>query len=381
MGQSSCKCPEPERSLLPEEILEAAKYADTGKVIAWLGQGNLVNVASERGETLISTAAENGWSSLLKELLKFPYIHLNTYHTIEGGGSYTPLWLASANGHLDCVRDLAKSNLQCRIDLIGSKLQDLSAIMIAAERGHWDVVSEFLEIRDTLSPEEANYIFPRAAKQKRWRTGLRALAYCNYFDLDILRQFSDQAMEEGEWDVLIAIFKVNFRHKNESINRALSKAVKEGEWDKVALLMKVMPIPASYNKQFVEAALNELDEGVSGLLREKPLDLATHNGNLMVIAAGGTNDNIAGIFYNCITYSQYAVENALYLSAMNGRLEFLQQMFAGKPRYKFTYHTISRAQKAASEAGHVNADRILSKILDKEAERFALNYLGSVHNE
>lgn len=377
MGQSSCKCPEPERSLLPKDVMCAAALGETEKVIAWLGNGKRVNVATELGDTLLSTAAGYGSSSLLNALLKFPFIHLNTYHKIDGGGSYTPLWLASANGHLECVQLLAKSNLQCRIDLIGSKMEDLSAIMIAAERGHWGIVDEFLKIRETLSPEEANYIFPRAVKEMQWMAGVRTLANCSHFDLDTLRQFFHQALAEDEWDVLCAILKVNFRHKNESINKALSKAVRGRKWDKVTLLMKLLPIPASFDKSLVEAALNELDAEVTKQLKDNYFDLATHNGNLMVIAAGGTNDVIASLVCNLTAYSQYAVESALYLSAMNGRLEFLQQMFTGRPKHKFTYHTLSRAQKAASQGGYVNADRILSKILDKEAELYALNYLKS----
>ncbi|XP_064086983.1 uncharacterized protein LOC135201707 [Macrobrachium nipponense] len=376
MGQSSCKCPEPERSLLPHEVLKAAVLGETEKVTAWLGNGKKVNVATEQGDTLLSTAAKHGRSSLLDALLKFPFIHLNTYHKIDGGGgSYTPLWLASANGHLECVQLLAKSNLQCRVDLIGSKTEDLSAIMIAAERRHWAVVDEFLKIRETLSPEEANYIFPRAARETQWTAGVRALANCSHFDMDTLIQFFQQALAEDEWDVLCAILKVNFRHKSDSINEALSKAVGGRRWDKVTLLMKLLPIQASFDRPLVEAALNELDAEVARQLKDNHFDLATHNGNLMVIAAGGTNDVIAGLVCNLTSYSQYAVESALYLSAMNGRLEFLQQIFAGKPKHKFSYHTLSRAQRAASQGGYVNADRILSKILDTEAELCALNYV------
>ncbi|XP_064086855.1 uncharacterized protein LOC135201647 [Macrobrachium nipponense] len=380
MGQNACKCPEPKVNALPQNVWEIAERGDARGVRDYLSLGGDVNAANAKGETLLAYAARNGKYNVLMELLKSSYLHLNTYHEYNGAGAYTPLWLAAANGHYQCASALMMSNLSCRIDTIGSKDNDLSAIMIAAEKGNWNIAKRLIvfrkDSRENLSPEEANYIFPLAVQGMQWDIGVRSLNYCSHYDSDSIEQFLNKAVERDYWEVILEVLKVKFRGRTMSILRFLSKSARELEWKVVAKLLEMMPEEVTFDKDLVEAALKFNTDKISQLVRENEYDAATMNGNLLIVAAGGTNEFIAKFLFNNIGhYPQWVVNHVLSLSALNGHLEFLQLLFQKNSDYIFTYSALSVAQKAASQGGHVNADRLLSKILDEETQAFANNYL------
>lgn len=376
MGQNACKCPEPKCNALPQRVWEMGERGDAKGIRDYLSLGSNVNAANANGETLLANAARNGRYNVVLELIKSSYLHLNTYHEYNGADSYTPLWLAAANGHLGCVRALVKSNLSCRIDLIGSMNKDLSAAMIAAEKGHWNIVNEIILARDNdLSPEEANYIFPRAVQGMQWQAGIISLNFCSYYNNDNIEQFLNKAIEVDRWVVIYAVLKINFRGRTMNILRVLSKSVNERKWDRVTALLQMMPEEVTFDKDLVEAALSFKATKVSTLVRENNYSSATTNGSFLVIAAGGTIEFIATFLFNSQSYSQWVINYVLCVSALNGHLEFLQLLFHKNSEYLFSYSTLSMAQKAASQRGHVNVDRLLSKILDEEAQLFAKEFL------
>ncbi|XP_068236763.1 uncharacterized protein [Palaemon carinicauda] len=375
MGQNVCKCPEPKRIVFPKKIWEMAGNGDTEIVRQYVSLGSDVNAANEKGETLLSQAARNGQHNIILELTKSSYLHLNTYHEYNGSGAYTPLWIAAANGHFDCVKVLLQSNLSCRIDLIGSQKKNSSAVMIAAKKGNWNIVNEILKVCEDLNSEEADYIFPLAVKGMQWNTGITSLNCCSFYDTDVLVQFLNQAIKADYWRVICVILSKDFRGKSINLLNVFSIVVKKRKWDRVTELLKMIDDDLDFNMDLVKAALSDNYPEVIKLVKENNYSHGTYQGNLFVIAAGGTNEFIVDYLYSIKTYDQHIVDYILCLSAMNGRLEFLQQMFMETSDYVFTYRILSIAQTAASQYGHVNADRLLSKILDKEAEICATNYL------
>lgn len=374
MEQTSCKCPEPRKNTLPEEVWEYAIAGDDQRVRAWLYSGGDVNAATDIGDTLLSTAASNRQFSVLKEILRFPTLHLNTYHSLGGIDSYTPLWLAAENGSLECVNALLQTKLACRIDLIASKGTEISALMAATDKGNWAIVKIILNAHQNLNRKNVNYILPRAAEEMEWDTVLNVISKCTQLEADTLNPLLNKAYELDEWLVVCAILDKRFRYKNESFNRIFSKTVKTRNWERVIHLMKMMQVPLTFDMTLVTAALSEQENEVEKLLEENKYEDETANGSLIVIAAGGTSDKVVRLLYDNRYFSSVAQEHALFLSSLNGHLEFLQYMFARKTRHKFSYHSLCRAQRVASEAGHLNTDKLLVKLLDKEADTFTYNY-------
>lgn len=268
MEQTSCKCPEPRKNTLPEEVWEYAIAGDDQRVRAWLYSGGDVNAATDIGDTLLSTAASNGQFSVLKEILRFPTLHLNTYHSLGGIDCYTPLWLAAENGSLECVNALLQTKLACRIDLIASKRTELSALMAATDKGNWAIVKIILNAHQNLNRKNVNYILPRAAEEMEWDTVLNVISKCTQLEADTLNPLLNKAYELDEWLVVCAILDKRFRYKNESFNRIFSKTVKTRNWERVIHLMKMMQVPLTFDMTLVTAALSEQENEVEKLLEE-----------------------------------------------------------------------------------------------------------------
>lgn len=99
---------------------------------------------NQEGETALYAAAENGYASVVGEMLK--YLDLQTA-SITARNGFDPLHVAAKQGHLEVLKELLNvfPNLAMTADLTNS-----TALHTAATQGHIDIVNLLLETDSNL---------------------------------------------------------------------------------------------------------------------------------------------------------------------------------------------------------------------------------------
>ncbi|KAK7072593.1 hypothetical protein SK128_014203 [Halocaridina rubra] len=162
----SCKCPESLKGSLPEELLKHVKYGEMDEIQEWLSSGGNINAATEGGQTLLSAACVYKQPEILEKLIEDPCIHLNTKHRLGTLNLFTPLCIAAYKGLQDCVTVLLKSSCQCRLDLQAKTSKGKTALMLAAEKNHWEIV-EMLCPSMSIPEEDINVVASLARLSKK----------------------------------------------------------------------------------------------------------------------------------------------------------------------------------------------------------------------
>ena len=93
--------------LLFQKVWTSARYGRMWEVQAWLAEGGDVNAATSYGLTLLNAAASCGRTAVVKDLMNYPNLHINT---VEDGK--TALHNAIEYGHDSIVKLLLNSNLK-----------------------------------------------------------------------------------------------------------------------------------------------------------------------------------------------------------------------------------------------------------------------------
>ena len=245
--------------------------------------------------------------------------------------------------------------------------------MAAADHGKWNVVKAVLSFR-CITSKEASYIFSKATKYQQWSLIANVALKCKPLHADILQPLLDNAYDDGEWYVIGKILSQAFRYKRECLNRILLKTVEDRNWERVKEVLKMMKYSKEHDADLVNAALSEDSMACKTFIDNNQYDRETVDTSVVVISAGGTSDEVASMMMINGSYSAAAQQDILFLSALNGNMEFLQDMFAKNTGYRFTYQSLSRAQKAAGELGHHHVKTLLTKIMEKESENLTRNY-------
>ncbi|XP_068243040.1 caspase-like [Palaemon carinicauda] len=164
VGSSVCTCPEPIRGTLPDEFLEHVHKGNLTTIEDWLGSDGDVNSATEGGQTLLSAACIYNQMEVVRLLLKKTQLHLNTKHRIGTLGGLTPFHIAAYKGFHDLVLTLLEASfVECQLNIEATTSSGKSAIRLAAEKKHWDVVDSLASL-NTPFPAEDSIIVTNLAK-------------------------------------------------------------------------------------------------------------------------------------------------------------------------------------------------------------------------
>ncbi|XP_064098334.1 caspase Dronc-like isoform X2 [Macrobrachium nipponense] len=163
----ACSCPEPVCGTLPDEFLQHIQQGNLTTIEEWLASEGDVNSATTAGHTLLSAACIYNQLELVQRLLKNPQLHLNTKHRIGTLSGLTPFCIAAYKGLQDIVLALlespSSSTAECRLNVEATSSRGKSAIRLAAEKKHWDVVDSLAALNSSL-PAEDSIIVTNLAK-------------------------------------------------------------------------------------------------------------------------------------------------------------------------------------------------------------------------
>ncbi|KAK7083231.1 hypothetical protein SK128_007615 [Halocaridina rubra] len=364
------KCPEPSKDL-PRKVWTSARYGRMWEVQAWLSEGGDVNAATSYGLTLLNAAASCGRTAVVKDLMNYPNLHINT---IEDGK--TALHNAIEYGHDSIVKLLLQSNLKCHLDLTISVQTPpgiyRTAIMIAADKKYWSTVEDILKIHDKICREEVAYVIPRAQDAQKW--GIVQQLVQKDFTLTskeyvpILRE----AYKLNRWEVIYSILKKDFRYKNESLNDILFDMIDQRNWRRVEDLLGMFSEETNYNVNLVDTALEGQTAKFEQMMRKGKFDAPTMNGTLILIAAGGSNEQISKALLTRDIFSDDTLHNALFLAAKKNNLELLPHLITRFFK-RITYHSLSCARVECGKNSFRDAERLFQKALDSKIQSMFQN--------
>nr|XP_045622148.1 uncharacterized protein LOC123772853 [Procambarus clarkii]XP_045622149.1 uncharacterized protein LOC123772853 [Procambarus clarkii]XP_045622150.1 uncharacterized protein LOC123772853 [Procambarus clarkii]XP_045622151.1 uncharacterized protein LOC123772853 [Procambarus clarkii] len=374
MAEEPCKCPENMRETLPLAAREAAMEGRVQHVRAWLNAGGDVNATTTvsdklgPGMSLLAAACYQGQAVVVRELLKNPMTHLNTRHDTECGMNCTPMYIAAHSGYDDCVSVLLTSKLKCHIDLsvparIAGKV-NMTAIMAAAAQRHWKVVWIILDVYVKMTCEEADFVITKAADNNQWDIVHQVLRRNLPLPTKTFKSLIQRADDQGLWESVFTVLQQNFRYKDECLCEVLSKMVTRRHWKRITELLTL--VDTKFDEALAKAALAEDLEEVRNTI--KKYDEETLDGTRLVVAAGGTSDEVAYLLYRSYcTGKDVVYKNSLLLAAMNGHLEILMQLFDRHLKY-YTYSFLSRARHLAAEGRFEDTEKLLQTALSSKAK-------------
>ncbi|XP_066940170.1 uncharacterized protein [Macrobrachium rosenbergii] len=344
-GLQPCICPPPRKGL-PQEQSSAAWDGRVENVRAWLKSGGNINAVNQYGGTLLSAACCNGQAEVMRELMLHPDLHLNTVH-----GGKTALAQAIHYGHNECVEIILTSSLKCRPILTG----------------HWTAVEEVLKRQPALSHDSASYILSCAAQESEWTVVELLLAMNISFTVGDLDPSLQKAFALNEWQIIYSILRRKFRHKGECMNEILAKLIDRRDWEKVDVLLKLEKKYAKFDVMLAEACLEENELRAHQLLKQNKYDAETLNGTLLVVAGGGTSEEVCHLLMDCYhLYTDETLVNAIYLTSMKNNLELLPFLLQ-KHFQRISYQALSSAHDAAERFGNRNAQKLLERALEVKA--------------
>ncbi|XP_068236736.1 ankyrin-2-like [Palaemon carinicauda] len=359
------KCPEPTKEL-PRKVWTSARYGRMWEVQAWLAEGGDVNAATSYGLTLLNAAASCGRTAVVKDLMNYPNLHINT---VEDGK--TALHNAIEYGHDSIVKLLLNSNLKCHLDLTISVQTPpgvyRTAIMIAADKKYWGLVEDILKIHDKICREEVAYLLPRAQDAQKWSVVQQLLqkdfVLTSKEYVPILRE----AYKLNRWEVVYAILHKDFRYKNESLNDLLFDMIDQRNWRRVEDLLGMFSEETNYNVNLVDTALEGQTSKFEQMLKKGKFDAPTLNGTLILIAAGGSNEQISRALLTRDIFSDDTLHNALFLAAKKNNLELIPHLLT-QFFNRISYHSLSCARVECNKSSFRDAERLFVKALDTKIQ-------------
>ncbi|XP_068236098.1 uncharacterized protein [Palaemon carinicauda] len=340
-----CNCPQPRKGL-PQEQSSAAWDGSVEVVKAWLKSGGNINAVNQYGGTLLSAACCNGQAEVMKELMLHADLHLNTAH-----GGKTALAQAIHYGHDECVELILTSTLKCRPILTG----------------HWTSVEDTLKRQPKLSHDSASYILSCATQESEWTVVEILLAMSISFTVGDLGPVLQKAFAFNEWQIIYSILRRKFRHKGECMNEILAKLIDRRDWEKVDTLLKLEKRYAKFDVKLAEACLEENELRAHQLLKQNKYDTETLNGTLLVVAGGGTSEEVCLLLMDWYhLYTDETLVNSIYLTSMKNNLELLPVLLQ-KHFQRISYQALSSAHGAAERFGNRNAQKLLERALEVKA--------------
>ena len=218
-----------------------------------------------------------------------------------------------------------------------------------------------------ISHDSASYLLSCATNENEWAVVELLLALDISFTIEDLDPLLQKAFTLNEWQILLAVLRRKFRHKSECTNEILAKLIDKRDWDKVNAILKLEKKYAKFDTMLAEACLEENEVKVHQLLKQSRYDAETLNGTFLVVAGGGTSDEVCLLlleYYHLFT--DETILNAIYLASLKNNLELLPYLLK-KHFGRLTYQAISSASGAAERFGHRNAQKLLERALDVKA--------------
>ncbi|XP_068200985.1 uncharacterized protein [Palaemon carinicauda] len=317
------ECSDDDRPTLPIEVLEAVDQGNEGVIQDYLSKDGNVNALQEE-ESLISRACATGKVEIVKLLLQCPDIHLNM--KFEGA---TPLSRAARSGHVECVKTLIDATVACNIQLDGS----------------WKAIAKCLKSKPQLHPRSAAHILRGASSKGHWDV-LRLLLDTEYhFVKEDLYPLTLAAVSQNQWDVIYSVFKRHFYGRAQLINEVFAVSVNMRCWEKVEKVLNFMDDDLRFDIDFVKATLSGKFSEVKRLLAEGQYDPPTLNGNLLVSAAGGVEEEAANLLISIKnTYTRRTYSNALFLAALGHCAELVPKLLHN-PETSYTLNDLHQANE------------------------------------
>ncbi|KAK7080475.1 hypothetical protein SK128_005728 [Halocaridina rubra] len=392
-----------------------------------------INATTALGETLLHAACTGGQHSLVKSLLEFNDIHLNT----KLSGGVTPLMLAARNGHLECVRQVLATNVQCKLDTAACNIDSETALSLAAKNNHWDVVKviwdalpckeEVILLKTLISAVKARQwevfqnicgerillntnswmkIFDEAVKTEDWKGVAVALRRCNnifavketlakvvharkydglkkitgqcHFDDQVYDNVLDRLVAEQCWEG-INILLSKHKFDTQSLLYTLSKSVKKEQWLGVEIFLTSISKRAKLNIELVETIIKSSQEEIKNRLITGNYDHDTLNGTLLVISCYGVSEQVINLLLDHFhDYDYEILDNVLIISVLRKLLTILSPLL-NHHLHTFTYDVLCKALHLAKNLRHKDVEKMLSAAVDEHAKAICLSQ--SVHNE
>lgn len=160
----ACSCPELVCGTLPDEFLQHVQQGNLTTIEEWLSSEGNVNAATTAGHTLLSAACIYNQLDLVQMLLKNPQLHFNTKHRVGTLSGLTPFCIAAYKGLHGIVLALlespssSSSAAECQLNLEATTSRGKSAIRLAAEKKHWDVVDSLAALNSSLPAEDSKFV-------------------------------------------------------------------------------------------------------------------------------------------------------------------------------------------------------------------------------
>ena len=155
-----------------EDTLIAARNDDTQKVERFVERGMDVNTADSNGTTLLMYAARNGNVELLEYLLK-----TRPNLLIKNRFDETAIMLATIQGHLDCVKILAKAGAE-----INPGGEGWTPLNYAAFAGQTDIAAYLIEQGAQVNERAPNTMTPLMLAARNGHTRLVQLLLDSHAD-------------------------------------------------------------------------------------------------------------------------------------------------------------------------------------------------------
>lgn len=289
------ECSDDDRPTLPVEVLEAVDQGNAAVIQDYLNRDGSVNALQEE-ESLLSRACALGKVEIVRLLLQCPDVHLNV--KFEGA---TPLSRAARSGHVECVKTLIDATVACNIQLDGS----------------WKAISKCLKTQPQLHPRSAAHILRGASSKGHWDVLRLLLETEHHFVREDLYPLTLAAVSQNQWDVIYSVFRRHFYGKAQLINEVFAVTVNMRSWEKMEKVLRFIDGDWKFDIAFVKAALAGNAPEAKRLLAEGRYDAPTLNGNLLVSAAAGVEDEVASLLMTVKnTYTKKTYSNALFLAAL-----------------------------------------------------------------
>lgn len=333
--------------MLPMVIYQEAVNGNTEKVLEWLNEGGNINATDMNYKTLVHIACEGNYVHFLKELLKFPEVHLNQGTSLSRkphGKGNTPLSLAVMKNHVDCVEALISSPSKCKIDLVNKTLSTGHAISVALGRNNWKMIETLLKAGLALNKDEASGIFEAAAKA--CEADLVKIIIDREFPLHLgnINNIVFIILYNNDlWNYVGAekVFKQCFRNNNYWCFRVLVVAMEKRDFVMLEDTLKLLIPDVEININIAKAVLGKELIEVEESLTQGKLEEGVIYGALFTAAIGGTTDAIAWKLFSLKeSYPEDFLKYTLLLAALFNRAELLPLLLKDD---SLSFSTLSQA--------------------------------------
>ncbi|XP_068220619.1 uncharacterized protein [Palaemon carinicauda] len=346
-SKHACNCPQTSQGTLPSIIYFEALKGNSEKVLEWLKDGGDINAAEMNFKTLVHIACEKNYIHLLKELLKFPEVHINHGNTLSSknrGKGMTPLSLAMDYNHVECVKALLSSPSKCKIDLVKITASTGQAIRNALNRNNWKMIEILLNAGLTLIKADSTAIFQAAAKALEedivkiiidrefplYTESIDNLVFVKLYVHDL-------------WNTVGAekVFKQCFLNNNYWCFRVLQIAMDTNDFNMVENTLKLLIPNVKININIAKSILEKDLAGVEKLSNQENLEDGIIFGAIFIIAISGATDDIAEKLFSLKeSYPKDFLKYVLQMASLFNRTELLPLLLKED---SFSYSTLSHA--------------------------------------